>query len=115
MILEAEIEQKLRERLENYGFKVLKLVTPGRIGTMDRMILRPRYSPGPPMFVELKRPGIKNIRPLQLAIGEDWKARGCLVLEPILGLADMLERCNEMIEMVIIDYRRTRQQLGQIL
>jgi hypothetical protein len=104
MILEAEIEQKLRERLEEYGFKVLKLYTPGHTGTMDRMILRPRYSPGPPMFVELKRKG-KKLRPLQAAIGEDWKQRGCLVLAPVLSIADMLERSNEIIEMVIADYR----------
>jgi len=107
MILETDIEQGLRERLEEFGFKVLKLYTPGHTGAMDRMILRPRYSPGPPMFVELKRRG-KKLRPLQAAIGEDWKKRGCEVLEPILGIADMTERVSELIDMVILDYRHAK-------
>lgn len=54
---------------------------------MDRMILRPRYWPGPPMFLELKRGG-KNLRAKQVAIGKDWKLRGCDVLPPVHGMEE---------------------------
>ncbi len=79
MTSEAAIEQKLKRDLEAIGFKLLKLTTPGTAGVPDRMILRPRYSPGPPMFIELKAPGQK-LRPLQVAVHLEWQARGCHVL-----------------------------------
>jgi hypothetical protein len=75
---EAPVEQRLKERLEGRGFKVLKLTTPGTNGTMDRIILRPKWSPGPPWFVEIKRPG-KHERRLQEVVRDDWRARGCSV------------------------------------
>lgn len=103
MIHESDIERKLRERLSEYGFKVLKLYTPGNTGTMDRMILRPRYSPGPPLFVELKRPG-KKLRPLQLAIGQDWKKRGCIVLTPITSIVECEQTCQVLIQLIMPDY-----------
>jgi hypothetical protein len=102
MILEADIERKLH-RLADYGFKVLKLYTPGTIGVMDRMILRPRYSPGPPMFVELKRPG-KKLRPLQRATAKDWKHRGCIVLKPCSTPGEVDQLCTDLITMIMPDY-----------
>jgi hypothetical protein len=103
MIIESDIERTLRERLNEYGFKVLKLYTPGNTGTMDRMILRPRYSPGPPMFVELKRPG-KKLRPLQVAIGREWKQRGCMVLTPITTPHECEQTCHILIQLIMPDY-----------
>lgn len=74
-MLESAVEKRLKARLEGLGFKVLKLSCPGTAGAMDRMILRPKHAPGPPVFVEVKRPG-QRPRPLQLATAMDWKDRG---------------------------------------
>lgn len=78
-MLERTVEAKLKW-LEERGFKCLKLVTPGYNGPPDRLILRPKWSPGAPYFLELKRPG-KAERALQEAVRDDWRARGCLVLD----------------------------------
>lgn len=72
---EATVEGALK-MLEGWGFKQLKLKTPGTSGTKDRLILMPTWAPAPPAFVELKRPG-KEERPLQAAVRDDWRARGC--------------------------------------
>ena len=85
MILETDIEQYIRKSLEAKGFKVIKLVTPGTTGVMDRMILRPRYWPGPPMFLEIKRGG-KELRAKQTAIAKDWERRGLVVLPSVHGM-----------------------------
>jgi hypothetical protein len=77
---EAPVEQRLKSRLESHGFSVVKLVTPGTAGAMDRFILRPRWSPGPPWLVECKRPGGPSERRLQELRRDDWRARGVLVL-----------------------------------
>jgi hypothetical protein len=81
-IRESQIEERLRRGLEGKGFKVLKLVTPGNTGTPDRMILRPSWSPGPPWFIEIKRPGMHERR-LQELVRDGWRARGALVLDMI--------------------------------
>lgn len=77
---EAPVEQRLKERLEAHGFKVLKLTTPGTNGVPDRMILRPTWSPGPPWFVECKAPG-QTERRLQELLRDDWRKRGVNVLD----------------------------------
>lgn len=77
---ESVVELFLKERLESNGFKVLKLVTPGHSGTMDRLILRPVWSPGAPFFVECKRPKEKE-RLLQEKVRDEWRKRGCQVLD----------------------------------
>ena len=66
-ILEREIEEKLKARLESLGCIVFKFVSPGRAGVPDRLVLLPG---GRCFFVELKRPGGK-LRPLQ----EFWKEK----------------------------------------
>lgn len=81
-LLEAVIESRLKRKLEAKGFKVLKLTTPGETGTPDRMILRPSWSPGPPWFIELKRPK-KAERLLQSVIRDQWRKRGVLVLDMV--------------------------------
>lgn len=103
MYLETDIEKRLRERLEAYGFKVLKLTTPGNMGVMDRMILRPKYSPGPPMFVELKQ-AKKKLRPLQVVIADDWQQRGVTVLEPCIGMEAVEKLADKLIREVAADY-----------
>ena len=107
VVNESEIERELYDQLTAYGFKVLKLYTPGNTGTMDRMILRPRYSPGPPMFIELKRPG-KKLKPLQAAIAVDWTVRGCIVLKPCSNMSEVSERCMQLIQMIMPDYAFAR-------
>jgi hypothetical protein len=99
MISESDIERRLRDRLHEYGFRVLKLYTPGNSGTMDRMILMPKYCPGPPKFVEIKRPG-KKLRELQLAVAEDWRKRGCDIMEPCCSILDVERLCHKLIEAV---------------
>ncbi len=81
-MLEGYVEGKLK-RLEAYGFKVLKLRTPGYSGTKDRLILWPTWSPGNgPVMVECKAPG-KHERALQEAVRNDWRARGCDVRDMV--------------------------------
>ena len=110
VINESEIERELCAQLTAYGFKVLKLYTPGNTGTMDRMILRPRYSPGPPMFIELKRPR-KKLRPLQAAIAVDWTVRGCIVLKPCTDMGEVNERCMQLIQMILPDYAFAKEAI----
>lgn len=79
---EAPVELRLVNGLQAYGFKVLKLTTPGTAGTKDRIILRPTWSPGPPMFIEVKRPK-KSERRLQEIVRDQWRERGCRVLDMV--------------------------------
>jgi hypothetical protein len=94
-VLEAVVEKRLK-RLEARGFSVYKLRTPGRNGVMDRMILWPKYSPKPPVFVELKAPG-KEPRLLQYAVAADWTARGCDVRE----YCDTIEKVDALIALLL--------------
>lgn len=103
MYLETDIEKRLKQRLEDYGFRVLKLTTPGNVGVMDRIILRPKYSPGPPMFVELKRDK-KRLRPLQQLVAQDWTDRGCHVLPPCIGMEAVEKLADRLIQEVAADY-----------
>lgn len=89
---EKPVEERLKERLERYGFKVLKLVTPGNNGTQDRLVLRPKWSPGPPIVVECKRPG-KTERRLQELVRDEWRSRGVLVLD----VCDSYERVETIV------------------
>lgn len=96
-MLEKSIESAFKGMLEQHGFKVLKLTTPAHSGTPDRIILWPTYHPNPPIFVEFKQAGKKE-RPLQIAVRENWTARGCDVRKAVCGireahaLADSLTR-----------------------
>lgn len=99
MYIENDIEQWFRNELEEYGFKVYKLKTPGRVGVMDRMIVRPSYSPGPPLFVELKQHKRKP-DPRQAVIAADWERRGVTILKPIAGIDEARQRVQEIIILV---------------
>jgi hypothetical protein len=73
-MLEKTVEQRLK-KLENVGFRVLKLRTPGYTGTPDRMILWPLWAPRAPTVVEAKRPKKENRRE-QEHVQRIWSARG---------------------------------------
>lgn len=99
---EAVVEGRLK-RLERSGFKVLKLRTPGYNGAMDRLILWPTYAPRPPSFLELKRPG-EEPRPLQVAVANEWRARGCDVRE----YCDTVEAVDTLINKLLGEVERYR-------
>ena len=99
MVGESAIEKYLKELLEPRGFKVLKLVTPGTVGTPDRLILRPRYWPGPVMVVEVKKPGAPPPRRNQQVVAEDWQARGVHVLPYIASREDAKKVAEWLIDM----------------
>lgn len=100
---ETVVEQRLK-RLERHGFKVLKLRTPGYNGTMDRLILWPTYAPRPPTFLELKRPG-EEPRLLQVAVSNDWKARGCDVRQ----YCDSVAKVDELMVAMVAEAERMRK------
>ncbi len=79
---ESVIEKRLVMGLTAHGFKVLKLTCPGTNGVPDRMILRPVWSPGAPMYIELKAPK-QHERRLQEIIRDEWRSRGLKVLDAI--------------------------------
>lgn len=89
-MLESKVENYLVRQLTQHGFSVPKLVCPGMSGVMDRLILRPKYNPGPPSVVEVKRPG-ETPRPLQLARADDWRQRGITVHDPVSTFAEVDE------------------------
>jgi hypothetical protein len=96
-MLEMQVEGHLK-RLESFGFEVLKLKTPGYSGTKDRLILWPKWSPAPPVFVEIKRPG-KNERALQAAVRDDWRARGC----DVRPMCDTIEKVQALCDYLLLE------------
>jgi hypothetical protein len=94
-MLEARVEAELKV-LERWGFEVLKLRTPGYSGTKDRLILQPRWSPAPPVLVEIKRPG-KQERLLQQCVRDDWRARGCDVRD----MCDTVEKVRHLCRVLL--------------
>lgn len=102
VMLEAPVEKRLK-RLERYGFLVLKLRTPGYNGVPDRMILRPKYAPGPPAVVEIKRPGATP-RLLQAKVADEWRARGV----DVLPYCDTYEKVDALIWNLIASLVCTR-------
>lgn len=94
-MLEATIENRL-QLLQSWGFKQLKLQTPGTAGTKDRLILQPKWSPAPPIFVEFKKPG-KIERALQIAVRDDWRARGCDVRD----MCDTVEKVKQLCSILL--------------
>lgn len=89
---EAPVEKRLVEKLTAHGFIVLKLATPGTQFTPDRLILRPKWSPGPPWVIEMKRPKKHETRGQELT-REEWRARGVLVLD----MVDTYEKVDALV------------------
>lgn len=96
-MLESAVESKLKW-LEGFGFEVLKFKTPGYNGTKDRLILWPTWSPAPPVMVEIKRPG-KSERPLQAAVRDNWRKRGCDVRD----MCDTIEKVQMLCDILLIE------------
>ena len=93
---ENAVEQRLKARLEAEGFKVLKLTCPGTNGVPDRMIARPKWSPGPAWYVELKAPKKHEAR-LQEVVRDEWRARGMLVLD----MVDTYEKVDALVDTLL--------------
>jgi hypothetical protein len=93
---EKPVEERLKDRLESYGFQCLKLTTPGHNGTPDRFILRPKWSPGAPKVVECKRPK-KTEQRLQAIVRDEWRLRGVDVLD----VCDTYERVEEIVAQLL--------------
>lgn len=85
---EAEIEAKLRRKVEAMGCLCWKFVSPGRSGVPDRIILVPG---GYTIFAELKAPG-KRERPLQEYVQSILRGMGFKVFSSV----DSDEKINEV-------------------
>lgn len=60
--LEKDLEKKLRKKVESYGGRFVKFVSPSSAGVPDRIAMLPG---GRVVFVEMKRPKGGEISPLQ--------------------------------------------------
>jgi hypothetical protein len=103
-MLESKIESHLKDTLEAEGFLVLKLNIPAYKGVPDRMILWPVYAPAPPTFVELKAP-LKDLRPLQAAVGDNWTRRGADV-HPFIN---SMEKCIAFTDKLLAKARMKKE------
>lgn len=84
---ESLIEKKLKKRIELFGGKCLKFVSPGLSGVPDRICIFPG---GKIFFVETKATG-KNLRPLQEKRRKELQAFGFKVY-----VIDSEEQINEI-------------------
>lgn len=98
MVREIKIEKRLKDGLEAYGFKCIKLVTPGSAGIPDRLILAPKWSPSPPVFVELKAPNKKE-RSLQTEVANDMRWRGCCVK----NACDTFKKVDDLVDSMLLE------------
>lgn len=89
MILESQIEQHFKKKVEAHGALVWKFTSPGRAGVPDRIVILPG---GRVVFAEMKAPG-KKLRPLQRAVISLIRKTGCHV-----WVIDSLEKVDEFIE-----------------
>lgn len=106
-MLEKQIEDYVRDRLKAWGFRVLKFTCPGTTGVMDRIILRPSYSPGAPFFCEFKQPR-GRLASTQSAMGIDFERRGCNVLHAVWSMEDAYKLCDKLIDLVEDDYHAAK-------
>jgi hypothetical protein len=89
-MLEKQIEQRLKEKVEALGGKAFKFISPGSSGVPDRIILLNSRC----FFVELKKPGEK-LRPLQRAVHEQFEQLGFHVY-----VISSLEEVEEFIQKI---------------
>ena len=93
-MLEREIERHLVKRVRELGGEVRKVKWIGRRGAPDRLVMLPHPTcrwPRPPIWVELKRPGVKP-EPHQVREHERMRARGqrVVVIDSIEGVEELL-------------------------
>jgi len=62
MVLEKNVERRLKKGVEDLGGRCIKLVSQGNNGIPDRLVLLPG---GRCVFVELKRPKSGRLSPVQ--------------------------------------------------
>jgi len=91
VMLEKEIEKKLRTEVVKMGGLALKFASPGMAGVPDRLLLLPN---GRIFFAETKKPGGK-MRPLQLKRKSQLEALGFQVfcidsIEAVRRFADAI-------------------------
>jgi hypothetical protein len=88
LMLEKQIEAKLRRDVKNSGGVALKFISPGTAGVPDRLILLPK---GKLAFVELKAPGC-SLRPLQQKRKDQLEDLGfrVYIIDSITGVSDFL-------------------------
>ncbi|WZX99685.1 VRR-NUC domain-containing protein [Bacillus sp. FSL W7-1360] len=72
---ESQLEKRLKHRVEAWGGKSLKFVSPGMSGVPDRLIIFPM---GRIVFAEVKTPGQK-LRALQFKRKQQLEQLGCQV------------------------------------
>lgn len=88
-MLEKEIEQKLKKKIEKLGCLCLKFESPGFTGVPDRIILMPG---GEVVFVELKAPGQKE-RPRQEYVQQLLRNLGFIVISAV----DSKDKINQVV------------------
>ena len=69
---EKTLEKYLKNKVEKYGGKFFKFVSPGMAGVPDRILL---YPFGGIKFIEMKDTG-KKLEPLQIKRAKELKALG---------------------------------------
>ena len=89
-MLEREIEQKLKKKVEAMGCLCLKFESPGYTGVPDRIILMPG---GEVFFVELKAPGQKE-RPRQEYVQKQFRRLGFIVVSAVDGDEGINQVCT---------------------
>lgn len=89
-ILESTVERKLVQGVEALGGIADKVVSLGRRGFFDRLVLLPG---GRVFFVETKRPKRGRLTPHQRRRHADYEARGAAVF--VLSTLEQVERFLE--------------------
>lgn len=99
-MLEREIELHFVARMRKYGFKVLKMTTPGTAGIMDRLIMFPSYAPAPPEFVEFKKPGGK-LTLIQQYLHKEYRQRGLTIHPHVSSMEEADALADTLIDRVV--------------
>lgn len=89
LMLEKEIERKLKKAVINDGGLALKFISPSLNGVPDRLLL---FHDGKAAFCETKAPG-KRLRPLQVKRKRQLEALGfkVYVIDSIEQIGDMID------------------------
>ena len=96
MTLESEIENYLRKKCQENDILYYKFTSPANSGVPDRILI----GYGQTLFVELKRPPIKNKvfkpRPLQVATFNTMRKHGAVVY-----VIDTKQKVNDLIKKLV--------------